>query len=432
MKTDALMLYRFPKDGLAYRLSRLIEIAINSEDNSDISEKMELAQQRDEFFACLNGLIEISSAHGFYGNLWHCYLTYLLVSKENAYSLGCEIKGDEGGSVSEIAKEDFKIFQELFAFDFSVFEKIYQMDFSYITGFEDKNSDGRVFNHRIRDCILDLCVALESVQNEDEFQKEVALFYKKYGVGSFGLHKAFRINESGEIVPISKISHVLFSDLVGYEEQKSRLIENTKAFLDGKPANNVLLYGDAGTGKSSSIKACINEFYDRGLRIIEIYKHQFKELNYVISQIKNRNYKFIIYMDDLSFEEFETDYKYLKAIIEGGIEKKPENILIYATSNRRHFIRESYADKLDSDDMHKNDTVQEKLSLYHRFGITIYYGAPNKDEYLNIVSHLKDRYHLDMEESELFAEANKWELTHGGYTGRAAKQLIDYLLGKET
>jgi predicted AAA+ superfamily ATPase len=194
----------------------------------------------------------------------------------------------------------------------------------------------------------------------------------------------------------------------------------------------VLLYGDAGTGKSSSIKACINEFYDRGLRIIEIYKHQFKELNYVISQIKNRNYKFIIYMDDLSFEEFETDYKYLKAIIEGGIEKKPENILIYATSNRRHFIRESYADKLDSDDMHKNDTVQEKLSLYHRFGITIYYGAPNKDEYLNIVSHLKDRYHLDMEESELFAEANKWELTHGGYTGRAAKQLIDYLLGKET
>lgn len=422
MKTDALILYRFPKDGLAYRLTRLMEKA---------NSKEEIFSEREEFFLCLNHLVEISSAHGFYGNLWHCYLTYLLVSKENAYSLGCEIKGDDGGSVSHIALEDFKIFRELFSFDFTLFEKAFDSDFSCITQFEDKNSDGRVFNHRIRDCILDLCVSLENAATAEDFQKEVALFYQKYGVGSFGLHKAFRIDRDGEIQPISKISHVLFSDLIGYEEQKSRLIENTKAFLAGKPANNVLLYGDAGTGKSSSIKACINEFYDQGLRIIEVYKHQFKDLNNVIAQVKNRNYKFILYMDDLSFEEFETEYKYLKAVIEGGIEKKPDNILIYATSNRRHLIRESYQDKLDQDDMHKNDTVQEKLSLYHRFGVTIYYGAPNKAEYLNIVSHLKERYHLEISEEELSLIANRWELSHGGYTGRAAKQLIDYLLGKE-
>ncbi len=423
MKTDALILYRFPKEGLAYQFTVYIEKALNGED---------LSQDRDLFFSCLNGLIEISSAHGFYGNLWHCYLTYILVSKENAYSLGCEIKGDEGGSVSELAKEDFKIFKDLFSFDFSLFEDIFHINLSHITRFEDKNSDGRVFNHRIRDCILDLCVALESADTVDDFQKEVAEFYKNYGVGSFGLHKAFRVDETGTIQPISKISHVMFSDLIGYEDQKNRLIENTLAFINKKPANNVLLYGDAGTGKSSSIKACINEFYDKGLRIIEIYKHQFKDLNAVISQIKNRNYRFIIYMDDLSFEEFETEYKYLKAVIEGGIEKKPDNILIYATSNRRHLIRESYQDKLDTDDIHKNDTVQEKLSLYNRFGVAIYYGAPNKNEYFNIVRHLKDRYHLDMDEETLLYEANKWELSHGGYTGRAAKQLIDYLLGKES
>ena len=420
MNIDWLLLYRFPKDSLAYKLSTYIYHSLSG----DLSE-----EDADGFYSCINALIEISSAHGFYGNLWHCYLTYILVSKENAYSLGCEIKGDDGGSVSELAKEDFKIFMELFSFDFAAFEKVFHINLSHITGFEDKNSDGRVFNHRIRDCILDLCVSLESAKDVLEFQKEVALFYKNYGVGSFGLHKAFRVDEKGEIQPISKISHVQFSDLIGYEDQKKRLIENTKAFISGKPANNVLLYGDAGTGKSSSIKACINEFYDKGLRIIEIYKHQFQDLNYVISQIKNRNYKFIIYMDDLSFEEFETEYKYLKAVIEGGIEKKPDNILIYATSNRRHLVRESTGDKKDYDDMHKNDTVQEKLSLSYRFGVKIYYESPSPKEFKDIVLTLRDRASIDMSDEEILQEANKWEISHGGLSGRTAQQFIDYIAG---
>ena len=143
--------------------------------------------------------------------------------------------------------------------------------------------------------------------------------------------------------------------------------------MEGRRANNCLLFGDAGTGKSSSIKAIANEYYNRGLRVIEIYKHQFQDLNDVITQIKNRNYKFIIYMDDLSFEDFEVEYKYLKAVIEGGLEKKPGNVLIYATSNRRHIIREKFSDKEDRrDDLHSSDTVQEKLSLASRFGVTIF------------------------------------------------------------
>ena len=155
------------------------------------------------------------------------------------------------------------------------------------------------------------------------------------------------------------------------------------------------------------------------------------DLNDIIAQIKNRNYKFIIYMDDLSFEEFEIEYKYLKAVIEGGLEKKPNNVLIYATSNRRHLIRETFKDKQDRDeDMHTNDTVQEKLSLVARFGVTIYYGAPTKKEFQQIVKELAKANQIQMPEEELLLEANKWELAHGGLSGRTAQQFIDFLLGQ--
>ena len=162
-----------------------------------------------------------------------------------------------------------------------------------------------------------------------------------------------------------------------------------------------------------------------------MYKHQFQDLNDVIAQIKNRNYKFIIYMDDLSFEEFEIEYKYLKAVIEGGLEKKPENVLIYATSNRRHLIRETFKDKQDRDEeLHVNDTVQEKLSLVSRFGVSIYFGSPDKKQFQQIVQTLADRYSVAMSEDELLLKANQWELSHGGLSGRTAQQFIDYLLGQ--
>ena len=221
-------------------------------------------------------------------------------------------------------------------------------------------------------------------------------------------------------------------DLIGYEEQKKKLIANTEAFVEGRKANNVLLFGDAGTGKSTSIKAILNQYYSRGLRMIEIYKHQFQDLNSVISQIKNRNYKFIIYMDDLSFEEFEIEYKYLKAVIEGGLETKPENVLIYATSNRRHLIRETWSDRSDmsQDELHRSDTMQEKLSLVARFGVTIGYYKPSQKEYFNIVTTLARKYpEITLTDDELRLEANKWELSHGGISGRTAEQFITYLLG---
>ena len=267
--------------------------------------------------------------------------------------------------------------------------------------------------------------------------KHMVDFYKDFGVGKLGLHKAFRLehNRTGNevnIVPITRIAHVHLDDLIGYDIPKKKLIDNTEAFLAGKPANNCLLFGDAGTGKSSCIKAILNQYYDRGLRIIEVYKHQFQDLNDVIAQIKNRHYKFIIYMDDLSFEDFEIEYKYLKAVIEGGLERKPDNILIYATSNRRHLVRERFSDKEDrNDDLHTNDTVQEKLSLVSRFGVTIYFGSPEKKEFQKIVLTLAKRHGVQMEEQELLQKANAWELQHGGLSGRTAQQFIDYLLGQQ-
>ena len=428
MRTKELMLYKHMEhEELLRDMTFLMENC-----DSDYYNKEDMAGL---LFECVNELLELAAGYGFEGNLWHNYLTFLLVNDENAYSTECEIVGEIEGSINTITLHDFEIFRELFAYDFTILEKALGVNcLSVLMHYENVKGHGKVFNKRIRDRICELSEKLGTCENAEEFKCTMTQFYKEFGVGKFGLHKAFRIEhtEAGaDIVPITKIAHVHLDDLVGYEIAKKKLIDNTEAFVKGKKANNCLLFGDAGTGKSTSIKAILNQYYDQGLRMIEVYKHQFQDLNDVIAQIKNRNYKFIIYMDDLSFEEFEIEYKYLKAVIEGGLEKKPDNILIYATSNRRHLVRETFRDKSDRDEeLHTNDTVQEKLSLVARFGVTIYFGGPSKKEFQQIVKTLAEKNQIKMPEEELLLEANKWELSHGGLSGRTAQQFIDYLLGK--
>ncbi len=394
----------------------------------------ELAEDQSLLYDCVHRMIELACDYGFEGNLWHCFLAYLLVNNENAFSTSCEIVGRIKGSINDVALHDFKIFKELFDADLIGLEQRLNTEcIGMILHYDPCNETGKTFNKRIRDRICELSVKLADANDENVFMDDMTSFYKDFGVGKFGLHKAFRIkhSEQGAIIePITNIAHVNLDDLVGYEIPKKKLTDNTEAFVEGRRANNCLLFGDAGTGKSSSIKGILNRYYDKGLRIIEIYKHQFQDLNDVIAQIKNRNYKFIIYMDDLSFEEFEIEYKYLKAVIEGGLEKKPSNVLIYATSNRRHLIKENYKDKADRDEeMHTNDTVQEKLSLFSRFGVSIFFCAPDKKEFQIIVKELAKRHDVKISEEQLLLEANKWELTHGGLSGRTAQQFIDYLLG---
>lgn len=421
------ILYRdFEQGELLEKMTMLME---------DISHPKVLYGKDGEYFACIHQLVEMAGTYGFAGNLWHDYLTYLLVNHENAFSTACEIVGPVEGTINAFAMHDFEIFKQLYDFDLKELEKIYpSVDSSLITDYQNINEGSKVFNKRIRDRICTLAQKLAKAESTEEFMDDMVQFYKEFGVGKLGLHKAFRIDGTvtpARIVPITNIANVHLDDLVGYEIAKKKLIDNTEAFVQGRPANNCLLFGDAGTGKSSSIKGILNQYYDQGLRIIEAYKHQFKDLNDIIAQVKNRNYKFIIYMDDLSFEEFEIEYKYLKAVIEGGLEKKPDNILIYATSNRRHLVREKFSDKEERrDDLHSSDTVQEKLSLVARFGVSIFFCAPDKKQFQNIVKTLAERHQVEMPEEELLLEANKWELQHGGLSGRTAQQFIDYLCGK--
>lgn len=384
----------------------------------------------------LKRLLVLATDYGFDKNLWHNYITFFLMMSENPFSLVCEKSVISEGTVTTIVKDDFARIRKLFFYDFSEVEnKLGVNCFSILNNYQAVKKNKKIYNWNVSEKVQALSEQLEKAKDEDSFYKAVTDFYRDYGVGLFGLNKAFRIaeNASGGIdfIAINNMDVVTLDDLVGYEIQKKKLTENTEAFVSGSKANNVLLFGDSGTGKSTSVKAIINQYYDRGLRMIEIYKHQFKYLSTIISLIKNRNYKFIIYMDDLSFEENEIEYKYLKAVIEGGVETRPDNILIYATSNRRHLIKETWNDKDDhtnSDDIHHSDTVEEKLSLVNRFGITIGFSKPMPKEYENIVVTLAERAGIHMDEEALRKEAMRWEMSHGGISGRTAQQFINYLV----
>lgn len=385
-------------------------------------------------------LLDLATDYGFDDNLWHNYLTFVMMTNENSFTLTSEKVGANDGSVNHFAMNDFNIFKELFDYNFYEIEQELGIDcFSTISNYKAIVKKERMYNYNVSEKVRELSKRLEKCENGEGFFKEVTKFYADYGVGMFGLNKAFRIRNVGDkvdIFPINNTETVMLDDLVGYEIQKKKLVDNTEAFVEGRPANNCLLFGDSGTGKSTCIKAIINEYYDQGLRMIEIYKHQFKDLSTVISMIKNRNYRYIIYMDDLSFEEFEIEYKFLKAVIEGGVETKPDNVLIYATSNRRHLIKETWNDRNDLEhgdggELHRSDTMQEKLSLVNRFGVTINFSRPNQKEFFHIVTELATREpSITLSEEELCAEANKWELSHGGISGRTAQQFINYLAGK--
>ncbi len=426
-----LVLYRDLGDNsILHNVSNIFEdYDLNRENKADLVTRI---------YGEIKRILDLATGYGFDKNLWHNYLTFILITNENPFSLTCEKVGANDGSVNHFAKSDFKIFKKLFDYDFSKIEKDLEIDcFTTISNYKSIEKKERMYNKNVSDKVRKLSEEIEKANNEDDIFELVTAFYKAYGVGMFGLNKAFRIKHLGEshieFIPINNTDKVVLDDLIGYEIQKKKLIDNTEAFVNGRRANNALLFGDSGTGKSTSIKAIINEYYDQGLRMIEIYKHQFVDLSTVIAEIKNRNYRYIIYMDDLSFEEFETEYKFLKAVIEGGVETKPDNVLIYATSNRRHIIKETWKDRNDVENvngMHKSDTMQEKLSLVNRFGVTISFSKPSQKEFFEIVVGLAKKYpEITLSDEELMAEANKWELSHGGISGRTAQQFINYLAG---
>ena len=386
---------------------------------SDIFKKFDRDEETpdkliSDIYEQIKRILEVATDYGFDKNLWHNYLTFYLITNENPFSLTCEKVGANDGSVNEFAKNDFKVFMNLFNYDFRPIEAALGINcFSLISDYKAIVKKELMYNKNVSEKVQALSLKLETAKDENEFFNYVTDFYKAYGVGMFGLNKAFRVigGDNGvTFTPINNMDKVMLDDLIGYEIQKKKLVENTEAFVQGRKANNALLFGDSGTGKSTSIKAIVNEYYDQGLRMIEIYKHQFKDLSNVIASIKNRNYKFIIYMDDLSFEEFEIEYKFLKAVIEGGVETKPDNILIYATSNRRHLIKETWNDRNDMESnngLHRSDTIEEKLSLVNRFGCQISYSKPSQKEFFDIVIGLARKNNVKMTDEELMMECQR-------------------------
>lgn len=404
-------------------------------DAAEAGEESKVFNMLSSCFDQVHKIMETATNYGFTDDLWAGYITFLLMTDENPLAMVSENAAIPEGSAVHFAKHDFEYIIRLMHYDFSKLEAMLSTDcFSTLKNYKAVKKHERMYYSFISKTVNELRNELMYADNADKFHEAMGKYYHEHGVGMFGLNKAFRIRDdqegTPELIPINNLDAVNYDDLVGYELQKKQIFDNTKNFIEGKRANNVLLYGDAGTGKSTTIKATLNEFYPEGLRLIEIYKHQFKDLSYVISKVKSRNYKFIIYMDDLSFEDFEIEYKYLKAVIEGGMETKPDNILIYATSNRRHLIKESTKDRNDmgaGGDVHHSDTLEEKLSLVDRFGLNILYTKPTYQEFQKIVISLANKHGIHMPEKELLEKANVWSVRKGGHTGRVAQQFINSL-----
>lgn len=247
------------------------------------------------------------------------------------------------------------------------------------------------------------------------------------GYGVFASYPMFRLVD-GEIVPVKSADKITVESFVGYERERQAVIDNTKLLIEGDCAANVLLYGDAGTGKSSTVKAIANLFFDRGVRLIELRKDQLLSLSDVMNKIADNPLKFIIFIDDLSFNKNDDQFSMLKAALEGSAGARSHNSVIYATSNRRHIVKETFSDRAASDDIHRNDTVQELLSLSERFGLTVYFSKPNKILYLDIVHQLARRYGIDIEQNELDIKAEAFALNKGNRSPRAAEQFVKSLI----
>ena len=362
-------------------------------------------------------LIEKAEMLGLSGNLYRAYLIYLLAHEPNLISISIEMRGGKiGKDLREVFKHDIEILLPILRGELVG-------ELKFLNNYEPsvKNGD-ESFNELIR--------RLEKVRDATEIVYTFIEHYRRYGYGDIATYRAFRWDKN--IIGIRHFETIKLSDLIGYAHQKELLIGNTTAFVSGKPANNVLLVGARGTGKSSSVKALVNEFYSQGLRLVQITKPQLKNLPEIMETLRKfMSKRFIIFLDDLSFEESESEYKYLKSAIEGGVESRPENVLIYATSNRRHLIRETWRDRSEEhEELYRDDSLNETISLSDRFGLIVHYYAPTQAEYLEIIRSMLKKQGIELEDEDLRLEGLHWEMSHSGRNGRTAQQFVNHYLGQ--
>ncbi|OPZ74767.1 MAG: hypothetical protein BWY80_00450 [Firmicutes bacterium ADurb.Bin456] len=374
----------------------------------------------------------------FTGDAWQDHLLTLLLYDDNAFSRGASLYPPEelGPGLLDAARGDLVRLQAMFRIDgaaarAAVIDRLgaggipcgglpLWQGLAAPAGLRaGTSSAGGIIDLLSQSTGWDSCLA------------DLACYYRAAGAGPYGRYRAFRWSgAAGRLEGIAGPDPIRFTDLIGYQDQRRQVVENTEKFLAGFPANNLLLYGDRGTGKSSTVKALLNQYGEQGLRLVEVPKGSLGDFPQIIAMLRQQPQRFIIYMDDLSFEESEVEYKELKAVLEGGLTARPHNVLIYATSNRRHLVRERFSDRDTGDELHSNDTVQEKLSLADRFGVTIFFTTPDKALYLKIVRELAGQAGLALGSSELERRALLWASWHNGLSGRTARQFIENLSGE--
>ena len=357
---------------------------------------------------------------------WRSHLVGRLLDDENAFSLAAE-RGEASPALVNQTSRDLRTLRRLFDLEAEPLLNVVEDAVPGLEGVwgpwtDPERGDTSSPRHV-------LARKLEATEDWGRCAGLLADHFSRHGAGSFGRHGAFRWGEDG-LRAVDEPDPVRLADLVGYERVREPLLTNTERFLAGLPAHHALLYGMPGTGKSSTVKAVMNEYTDRGLRLVEVAKEDLGSLPRVLESLRARAPRFVIFVDDLSFEENEVEYKALKALLEGSVEEPPDNVRVYATSNRRNLIRERFSERDESgvgDDVHARDTMQEKLSLSARFGLRVTFPTPDQGQYLEIVAGLARRRGIEMPDEELKERAILWDRWHAGRSGRTARQFVDEL-----
>ena len=408
MDVNLTQLITFP----SFRKNKIIRLYSNA-----VSDPYNITLQH----SFLSALVQQSEQLGLSGQLFSAYIIYLLSEGNNLAAASIRQGKFPDKSLQKLLKIDMEVIYPYLKIDLLGDNKIIDIVNAYSP---------------VKTCSNELYALLSQALSQTQSAEEATLclldHYKKFGSGKMAHYRAFYWNNNSGLNGIKYFESIKMSDLIGYDRQKQTLIDNTIAFIKNKPANNVLLVGARGTGKSSGVKALINEYYEKGLRLLQITRDQIKLLPDIMEHLRQlAGYKFVVFLDDLSFNETETEYKYLKSVIEGGISSIPSNVVLYATSNRRHLIKETWNDREDTqDELYRNDSVNESISLSDRFGIIIVYDAPNQDEYLQIIDSYLQKTGIKLDNKQLRIEGLRWELTHSGRSGRVARQFVNWYLGQ--
>jgi hypothetical protein len=417
MNTKRLLFYDSIRNDEIMKMASKITAAADCGQIDEETEDMYYELQRRLLYAVQTGYTE--------GTYWENYIYNLVAESENTFSLKAE-RGMLDDITAKLAEADIADIKEMLDVDWA--------------GIAAHFDDGR-------ECVCTLTphvaedgrasqikAVFKNISDEQETLAEAVKalsdYYRKNFCGILGKYKAFVWD--GVLTGVKNQDPVTFDDLIGYDFQQEQLIRNTEVFVKGRRSNNVLLYGDKGTGKSSSVKALLNKFGDSGLRMINVPKSRIFDIGDIMESVSGRGCRFIIFIDDLSFEDTETEYKHFKSVLEGGVEIQPENVLLYVTSNRRNLVKETWKDRNDTDgEVHISDGIHERQSLADRFGLKLTFSAPDKELYTEIVRSIAKKQNLKIDDEKLLAEANKWDMRQTSRSGRSAKQFVTHMAGMD-